>query len=117
MGGRGGGLKRLLRKGIPSLSTLQLVKNSKLFYVGYTEVRPIITSMSSTVTMNLLISLKKVLKTIRSQQFQPTNVSNKVTIYSKSISWLLTHLLLYAIKPILLVLFKANLLKGISGYI
>ena len=92
-GGEGGGLKRLLRKGIPSLSTLQLVKNSKLFYVGYTEVRPIITSMSSTVTMNLLISLKKVLKTIRSQQFQPTNVSNKVTIYSKSISWLLTHLL------------------------
>ena len=41
------------------------MKNGILFYVGYTGVRPIIRSMSSIVTMNLLISLKKVLKTIR----------------------------------------------------
>ena len=41
------------------------MENCKLFYVGSTGMRPIIRSMFTVVTMDLLISLEKTLKTTR----------------------------------------------------
>ena len=41
--------------------------NCKLFYVGSTRVRPIVRCISGIITMNLLVGLKNISKTIRKE--------------------------------------------------